>query len=245
MNPLAWIALLGALGTPLDARQADRAVVLALQAELVGDDAGARRELSALYDAAKSPAELVAKERLADWLGRQEARTPAWRDGASLDAVVTAWDALEGFGPLVEALAWQHLGARCEALLEPLEGVRLELDRAAGTELGASRQVFVEALRRVDIQRGALALGVGLDASETERKGRWTEAKGRMELVLTTTASPPVTVLRAFRSRTERRAGVEGARAQVVRRLARDAAHRVRFVLRRRALERRWRACRS
>lgn len=232
-----------ALGAPeVDARRAQRALVLALQAELAGDPAGARAAVEALAKDADTPAESVGRALLDAWLGSQATRLPAWSKSAGRAEVVRAWSSLEPFGPELRDRAWHHFLQSRPELEQALPPVQVRIDRSAGDPPDAVHAVLAKTLghRGLLVGPGRFELGVDYDATERSNERRRVRIRAKLSFVLTTTAAPPVPVARFFRARSEARKTEAGARRFVLRRLATDAARSVAWALRREALARIW-----
>ena len=84
---------------PLTLRRADRAIDLALQAELAGDVPGARRALVTLVRTSTTPASTAGRARVRRWLTALEARAPVWTsDGDKAQMYATLITSLAPFG---------------------------------------------------------------------------------------------------------------------------------------------------
>lgn len=257
-SPLRWVGVsVGVVGAALgslllaralagpglvDSRKAERALVLALEAELAGDSGGARAALEALRDDAEAPEEAVGRGLLEGWLDREKARLPGLAEGADREAVLATWDSLEPFGPEIEQRVWAHFERQRPEIRRRLPPVRIRVDRASGLSRSEVRDLLEPALvnRGVPLGSGGLELAVDLDATGLEKRGRWVRVRARMDLVLGSTSSPPEVLLRMSRAREERRTEAASARRFAVRRLALDAARGVSWATRRRALSDGW-----
>lgn len=228
-------------GAPLDSRSAERAVQLAFESELVGDVEGVKQALEPRVRAANAPSEAVGRAIVERWLAGTELRAPGWASGAKRDAVLLAWDQLEGTPIELRDRAWQHLIGQHPKLQAPLGQVRLEIDRTLGLPSAVVRQSAEQALRSRDllIGPGAVELAVRFELLKEEKVGRWNRARAELAAVLTSTSQGSTKPVASFaRSRSERRVGKDAARRMVLKRLTLDAAEAIRFALRRRAIAR-------
>lgn len=135
-------------GRPLTLRRADRAIDLALQAELAGDSPGARRALLDLVATSTTPASTAGRARVRRWLDGLEARAQAWArpaDKARLYSTLIA--SLAPFGLSRVALVW-------DAALVEVPGLRTIRDRQARVAVLPDRVIGLdremdEALRKL------------------------------------------------------------------------------------------------
>ena len=227
---------------PVDSRSAERALILALDAELAGDSGGAQAAVEALRKRAVSPKEAVARQLLEAWLEAADERRPAWKPSASRADVLRAWDSLDGFSWDIHSRAWHHLVERRPELKSALPTVTVRIDRSRGVSEGELQAALVEGLRlrQVPVGEGPLELGVDFDATDQSGSERRTQVRARLDFVLTTTDLPPRSVLRFARTRKAVRAGAEAARRFALRRLALDAGRSVSGAARRWAISERW-----
>lgn len=238
---LAGLFLLPAPTTaaPLDSRGADRALQLALQAELGGDPTGARAALEALLARPVGRDEGSARRRLEAWLKAAPRRLPGLTEAASASARARTWDSLAGFDPALAEIVWARFSVWEPRLTRPWPSVWVVLDRCLELDRLQSQLTLVKALGRegIPVMKAApFMLAVNVDASDREARGRFTDVRAQLEFVLTSTRSE-APLARFSRGRVERRTDPDHAARFAMRRVSRDAAQRVAWVLRRSRLE--------
>ena len=225
-----------------DARRAERALILALEAELAGDAVGARTALEALRNGANAPEEYLGRAVVDKWLNTQRLRIPAWKPSAGKQVVLRAWQSLDGFSRPLQDRVWQFLCARRSHLRASLEPIVIRLDRIYGLAKNDFYALLVRNLRRseLEVHPEGLEFSLTLDSQEEGVRGRWVVARADVAFVLSSTITSEPPLARFARSRTERRRN----RAQAVRvaagRLTKDVVNKLSWKLRERALLNGW-----
>ncbi len=132
---------------PLTLRRADRAIDLALQAELAGDIPGARRALTALVRSSTTPISTAGRARVRRWLHGLDRRESVWKgetDKARLYSAVM--ESLAPFGLARVEMVWDAALVevpRLKAIRERQARVAVLPDRIVGLDHEMS-----EALRK-------------------------------------------------------------------------------------------------
>jgi hypothetical protein len=239
----AWGGQASAAPRKLTLREADRAIELAIQAEIAGDFAGPRQELEARVRGATRPEELAGRARLEAWLAGMATREAALAShGKSARGYLEALSSLEGFGLDRTDLWWMRAQRDVPGLAAryaETARVRLQLDDVTPAALeGSIAQHFVPALARHEVRRltdeaGAFTVRLVLDAGEaTEVVGGVRVRAEASLIVLRPGASEPEVVATITKRRSETRRAEAQARAFAARRALDEAAWSLVYLLR-------------
>ncbi len=236
-GPALFLGLAHAGPTSLDARGAGRALVLAVEAELAGDGAGAKAAIEALLASPPNPGETVGHRLLIDWLNAHGRRAPGLAPGASREAVLEAWDSLAPFPMHVSWRVWQRLVERRPSLASAPLAVSLEIDRVEGLERADAQRRLADALLRrgVVLRPGAPRLGVDLESVDSGFFGR-----AGVSVTLSAVLSSTVSSFRFHRVRRDRQAESERARGFALRRVANELGDGLARVAARAAIAAHW-----
>lgn len=236
---------LPALGAPLTLRGADRAVTLALEAELGGDFGGAQQALEALVAGAVTPDEAAGKERLVRWLEGLKARQAALGAQPTPAGWVAAFGTLAAADPGLQDRYWHKLAADNPALLARVAELKVSLVGEAQNGLNGLSWAPLTHLGQFLSARG-VALGEGLEAKLRLGVVAVDEASGGHRVAVQggfvlrdLRQKPTRTVGSAARERAEVRRKVVDARSFATRRVVDDLGRALIFQIRAEAL-RQW-----
>lgn len=232
------------LARPLTLKSADRAIDLALQAEMAGDYAGASKALEGLITSAKTSREISAKARLQAWMRGMKLRKAAFeKHGRSARGYSEAFSTLRGFGlPRSEQL-WRRALKDISALdarFSSLAQVSVHPNLVVGVKdprpmVGTLKQRLVERGAKV-VPKAPLTVRLNVDAHKVEESasGRKVTAEGSVSL-----RTPQGETLRSIgRKRTETRRTEAAARRFAVRMVVDELARGLVFQLRALTLQR-------
>ncbi len=230
----------GALARPLDLKQAEGAIDLALQAEFAGDYQGAQKALQALIEQAKAPEESSAKKRLEKFLGGQKSRILGFSRTAKAAQIQEAFGSLEDFGSRRLELVWNRICTFRPQLAQMLKEqtllVRVRFTKAFPED--DFRKSLTEELHRRGLQTvatGAQAhfrLQAEVRADQASKKGRRSLVEAEVSAVLRPQKPEKAAPLaRMIRRRRELRQTEVQARSFAVRRAVADVVREVRYRL--------------
>ncbi|MEO1334197.1 MAG: hypothetical protein AAFV29_01080 [Myxococcota bacterium] len=144
---LVWGAVEVAEARPLTLRGANRAIDLALQAELAGDGPGARQALVNLVQSSTASASTAGRARLNQWLAAMETRAGVWESERSkAQKYSTIIESLAPFGLSRVLLVW-------DAALVEVPGLRRIRDRQARVALHPDRIVGLDQQMNESLQK--------------------------------------------------------------------------------------------
>ena len=132
---------------PLTLRRADRAIDLALQAELAGDVPGARRALLRLVQTSTSPSSTAGRARIARWLRGLDERATMWSSANNKAQLYRGLiESLAPFGLSRVELVW-------DAALSEVPQLRAIRDRRARVAIHPDRVIGLDREMNEELHR--------------------------------------------------------------------------------------------
>lgn len=229
----------GADAGPLTIRAAERAVDLALQAELAGDYDGAEKALLSLVETATRSEETAGRERLEEFLRSMQARKAAFeRHGKTARGYEEAFETLLPFGLARAERLWRKALADLPSLRGQSSVVELRLERVKGVDRKAAEQQLREVVTRhgLDVagagQEARFVVRVNVDATDISRSARGVRVTAEASAVLKDRTVDQDASGSIAKRRTERRRREADARRFAVYRVLDDVGRRVVFAVR-------------